>query len=394
MSKDAMTRREAIKLGAAAIAGAVCENPRNVSRGLDSQNGSGGQSGASADTLGIHWLRGSVHDSHRLWLENKLAVLWGEDRQMQEFGFWSYDRHILWPSGVKLLFHSTEEGSDLTLGRIAVEIPGGALDGVDLWQVLMFMQALREHDFQCSRLDIYFDDGQRVVTPMSLYDLTFEECLFTGEPIRHDVVGFRMVRKVTISNRKGRTQDEVSFGKRGKLGCGKYLRVYDKKLESGGANNAVRWELELSDYRAQRAFNAILDSLGSEVSIADWKPAWTVHVLGGLIAWAVDFKIRVKGKKNLERLERYPFWQAILNRLGSAHLAAKQIIRSVEKGVEWVKRGVTGTLQMIRLALGDEVALPLVVDLMCGEDRLRPVHRRAVSEYFRQTRGSPGVSPG
>lgn len=137
-----------------------------------------------------------------------------------------------------------------------------------------------------------------------------------------------------------------------------------------------------------------MDSLGRGGSSADWQPAWTVGVLGGLIAWAIDFKVRANSEKNLSRLERYPFWQAILNRLGSAKLAAKQITKAVEKGVEWVKRGVAGTLQMIRLALGDEVAVPLLVDLMIGEDKLRPVHRRAVAEYQRQTRGSPGVGAG
>ncbi len=371
-------------------AGVLADSPRVVTRGWDSQKATGAGSGATADVLGIHWLRGSVHESERLWLIDRLCTLWGEQREEHEYGFWTYDRHLLWPSGVKLLYHSTEEGGELTFGRIALEIPGSALDQLDLWQTLMFMTALNERNFQCSRMDVYFDDHQRTVTPMALWTMVYEESLFEGAPLRHDIMGFRAVKKITESDRTGRKHDELCLGRRGKCGVGKYLRIYDKRLESKGEIDAVRWELELSDHYARGAFGLIVASMSAGGSTADWKPEWTTRVLGGLIAWAVDFKQRVPGEKNLSRLARYPFWQAILNRLGSAKLCAKRVVKRVEKAVEWVTKGVAGTLQMMRLALGDEKAIPLVCDLAFREDKLRPAHRRAIADYLRLQESPPG----
>jgi len=358
------------------------ESPRTVTRGLDSQNGSGGSKKASADVLGIHWLRGSIPDTMMDWLTAKLRELWGDDYEVLEHGFWVYDRHKAWPSGVKLLFHSTEEGSELTLNRIALEVPGSAIEQLDMRAIVSFMAALSIRQFQCSRLDVYFDDLQRTVTPAQLYQVVWEESLFEGLPLRHDVIGFKRCKRVIESNRQGRVHDEVAFGRRGKEGSGKYLRVYDKYLESKGETLAVRWELELSDHHARKAFASIVRTM-DDLGAGPWKQEWTADVLGGLIRWCVDFKKRVAGVKNLDRLERYAFWQSILARLGFARLACRRIVKAIDKARDWVCRGVAGTLQMLRKALGDEVAIPMICDLAFGEDRLRPAHKRAIAEYLR-----------
>ncbi|RPJ27000.1 MAG: hypothetical protein EHM35_14490 [Planctomycetaceae bacterium] len=365
-----------------------CESPRAVTRGWDSQT----ERQRPADVVGLHWLRGSIDQTEKTWLTEKLCTLWGGDFETHEHGFWVYDRHLAWPSGVKLLYHSTEQGSDLTNGRIALEIPGAALEQLDTFQVVFFMDSLERRGFGCSRLDVFFDDNLRTVTPMALYNEVYEESLFEGEPIRHDIIGFRVVKKLTESTREGRKHDEVSFGRRGKTGTGKYLRIYDKRLESKGENPAVRWELELSDNHAKAAFRQIVKSIEA-AGVTNWKPEFTTRVLGGFLAKAVDFKIREPGVKNLSRLERYPFWTKILSRLGSATLAVKRIIKTIEKAREWVGRQVTGTLQMLVQALSPEVALPMILDWAGSENRLRPSHLRAISEYRRQEPRDPLPEP-
>jgi hypothetical protein len=337
-----------------------------------------------------------VKQEHVHWLIERLSSLWGDQREECLYGFWSYDRHLLWPSGVKLLYHSTEDGNELTDGRIAVEIPGTALDQLDAFQTLLFIVSLREHDFHCSRVDIFFDDFERTITPVALYMAVYEESLFDGSPLRDDVCGFHRVKRITEGNRQGRLHDEVCFGRRGKMGTGKYLRVYDKKLESKGLINSVRWELELSDRYARGAFSRIVDSLGDTPDAQDrWCPQWTANVLGGLIGWAVDFRIRVGGEKNLSRLERHPFWQSILDRLGRAVLAGRTALKSVPQAVDWVMRSVAGTLQMIRAALGEEVAIPMLCNLAFAANKLRPAHLRAIADYRRLHPGPipRGVSP-
>lgn len=368
------------------------ESPRPVTRGQDSQKGHSSDAKRVCDVVGIHWLRGSIPEIERRWLTEAVCLLWGSDYESHQHGFWVFDRHLAWPSGVKLLYHSTEEGAELTNGRIALEVPGSAIEQLDTFQTICFMDSLNRRSFQCSRLDVYFDDLQRTIRPAMLYQQVYEESLFEGAPIRHDIVGFRVIKKLTESTRdKGRIHDEVCFGKRGKSGTGKYVRCYDKALESHGDIPGVRWELELSDYRARAAFKRIVATL-DECGVSNWTAEVTARTLGGLLAWAIDFKIRKPGVKNLKRLERHAFWQSILDRIGRAALATRRLVKTVQKAREWLSRQVAGTLQMLREALGEDVAIPLICDLAFHNDRLRPAHKRAISEYIR-LKAAPAVLP-
>ncbi|OHB67770.1 MAG: hypothetical protein A2V70_19135 [Planctomycetes bacterium RBG_13_63_9] len=159
-------------------------------------------------------------------------------------------------------------------------------------------------------------------------------------------------------------------------------------MESGGRNKSVRWELELSGYKANVAFKGIVDTFSR-----DWNPGQTVSFLGALVGGCIDFKHRTErvGDKNLARLERYGFWQQILNKIGAAKLAGREHVKTVERAKEWVGRQVSGTLQMLHAALGAEVLLPYIVDVCTDADRLRPEHLRAIAEYRREVAGQSEI---
>jgi hypothetical protein len=368
------------------------ENPRVVTRGCNSQNLKGASKNATArisDAVGVHWLRGTLIDVEQAWLTEYLCRLFGPEYQTCEYGFWSYDRHLAWPCGAMVLYHSTDAGSRLTDSRIAVEIPGRGLETLEPWELFMFCTNLRAHGFRATRIDAYFDDAERVVTPSQLYATVYEASLFDGLPIRADFSGFRVIRQfVEAVKDRGRTHDEVSFGRRGSTGTGKYLRVYDKALESQGLNGAVRWELETSDEKANRLFSLIVDTFSD-----NWRPAQTVSVIAAVIGGCIDFKRRTQraGDKNLDRLERYEFWQRILSKIGCAKLAGVQHVKTIEKARQWVARQCAGTLQMLHAALGAETFLPLVVEICTSEDHLRPEHEKAIAEY-RRTLTDPDVN--
>lgn len=364
--------------------GADCENPRTVTRGCNSQTGSD-----LVDSVGVHWLRGTVPDVEQTWLVETLCRCFGQEFQEFEHGFWSYDRHVKWPCGAMLLYHSTATGAELVKNRIALEIPGRALETLDAWDILMLCVSLYDHQFQASRIDLYFDDVERIITPTVLYRTVYEPSLFEGAPMQADFTGFRVIRRLCEAHAsEGLTHDEVSFGRRGTQGSGKYLRCYDKALESDGRNRAVRWELELSDCKAQTAFVAIIRTCS-----ADWRPGQTASVLGAMIGGCIDFRRRTQraGDKNLDRLERYEFWQRLLDRIGHAKLDGKRHEKTIEKAREWVKKQCAGTLQMLHEALGAEIFLPLIVDVVTSGDRLRDTHRAAISEYRRQIEGQAQV---
>lgn len=352
-------------------------NPPYVTRGLDSQVPQ-----IVSGSVGIHWLRGSIEKKYQEWLIDRMAMLFGSEIESHEYGFWRYDRHIKWPCGAMVLWHSTEQGSALMNGRIALEIPGRALETLDSYDIGMTCVSLWKRGFHATRIDVFYDDMDRVITPSRLYQMIYEPGLFADDPIKEDFTGFLNIRNLSEGHKgRGLVHDEIAFGKRGNMGGQKYLRIYDKRLESDGENPAIRWELELCDHKANGLFKELVHAFGSGA-----EPGVIVEVMGRWIGGCVDFKMRTDrvGDKNLCRLERYHFWQLILDKLGWARLVGKRVVKTVEKACEWFCRQVVGNLQMMVKAYGPGDVLPFLVDLATGENRLRPSHLKALAEFHRQ----------
>ena len=370
-----------------------CENPHHVTRGFNSQMEKSGQEqglleieaevlSGPRSVVGLHWLRGSVLDVHRKWLVDRMCILFGPEYEENTYGFWKFDRHYRWPCGAMVLFHSTDEGADVTAGRIAVEVPGKALEALDTWYIGQFLTALGRHGFQASRIDLFYDDHRRLITPSRLYGTIYEKGLFDDDPLKMDFAHFRVITPKTRAKRGvGIVHDELTFGLRGSAGGGKYLRFYDKALESDGDNRACRWELELSRHKAKQAFEKIVAAFGPEsdkASMAD--------VIGRMIGGSIDFVERTSraGDKNLGRLKRYHFWQVILESLGRATLATKIVVKTIQTAKAWVSKQVVGTLQMLTEAEGRAEFVGFIVDKCLGRDRLRPHHEQIIAEYRQQ----------
>ncbi len=372
----------------------ICDNPHLVTRGLNSQSGSLTLQEVEADQppnepsetlspqgqIGIHWLRGTVHHRERAWLIDRLKLYFGTEYEELERGFWSYDRILRWPSGVMLLFNSTEEGLATNNGRIAVEIPGFACDLLSTMHLGQLMWFLDKHQFQCARFDLYYDDYRRRITPRALYNTVYElPDDDAGPAIRNDFQRFRVITPGWKGKGKqGLIENMVTFGRRGSFGSGAFLRIYDKWLESRGLVNAIRYEIELCQLKAKRAFADVVDAFGM-----DSDGAAMLRKCGRIIGGSIDFCKRTDraGDKNLERLERFSWWQSILTEIGQAKLAGKKVIRTIEKAVEWVDRQVIGTLQMISTAKGKAEYVAHIVEKCIGQDRLRLHHQRTIDEY-------------
>jgi len=337
--------------------------------------------------VGIHWLRGSILGIEMAWLKNVLCLLFGDDYELKEYGFWGYDRHYKWPCGVMLLFCSTEAGFDRMYGRISFQVPGKALEMLESWDIGMFCCNLDKHGFQATRIDFFYDDNDRIITPSELYAEVFQPG-FSGDdkPVKADFTGFRIIEpRFKFKKGVGIVHDELTFGKRGSLGSEKYLRIYDKEMESEGQNEAIRYELELCDDKAKTAFNGIVHAFDPESESEKM-----LSVIGQTIGGCIDFLWRTDrvGDKNLNRLERYTFWQKIIDGIGSAKLIGKKIVRTVEKAKNWLDRQVVGSMQMLRKALGPKEFLGFVIDRSMDSDRLRPHHEKIIADYrFQQKKG-------
>lgn len=395
MGKDAHLDRRGFLKAAGGMLAAFFVNPPVVKRGLDSHGPLNDPPDEPGDCLGIHWLRGRIKHADVVAVRDYCAMIFG-DYEQNEYGLWKYDRSCKWSNGIWLNYQETEERSDwLTGGYAVLEIPGHVLETLDFELASTFMRGLEQWHFDCTRMDVYFDDFRRLVTPRQLYPMVYEVDLL-GNEFRREFTGFLTCgpgqdaggkRKGKLKGR-GLTYDCIHFGKRGNAGGGKYLRIYDKWLESGGSRNCVRWELELTKERAAKLWNALLHTPSA---------GWT-HLIGLAIGGCIDFRHRKvngngellkAGDKNWKRCPRFEFWQKILWKLGELPMSTPVKPKRVETAAKWFKAQTAGTMQMLTQAWGADKLLSEIVDIIGRKDRMNASHRAAVEAYQASLKDKP-----
>ncbi|GAI64521.1 unnamed protein product [marine sediment metagenome] len=205
------------------------------------------------------------------------------------------------------------------------------------------MEGCQELGGTCSRIDIFWDDYDRTVNPKDLWDVIDKDDYSIFQ-----VASKNQTRNRTHKQNDGLVCDEVSFGRRGSKGSGAYLRVYDKKLESNDECNCVRWELELTDVKAQKVFTRLAGVCGDLECFA--------IICGALVGGCINFVHRTQrtGDKNLSRLEPYDWWERITKLLGkmSIRIAKKQ--NTLTGMMEFQERNMSPSLACIRRAFKSE----------------------------------------
>lgn len=308
--------------------------------------------------VGIHWLRISFSTKLLGKIAQFLSQIWGDHTQDGR-GLWSYDSRLAWSSGVSLNYDEDEERSDrVHSGRMTLDIPGGACDELTVSDLQLLTEFCEKMDGEGKRVDVFFDDYNRITTPSEVYEAAH----------RGDYSGFRTVNRITRENLQGYTHDEVSFGRRGSYGNGKYLRFYDKELESNGEIKCCRWEVEFTGDKADQVFH----------KLAATKPgadaAAFATLCGALIAGCITFVHRT-AEKNIGRLGSYAWWEEILVTLGN-----KIVIRTSRKKdsltgkIEWVKKNVSPSLACLKKVFVTNEAFFRWVFDVCkdGEGRMNP----------------------
>ena len=303
----------------------IGENPRNVIRGLHSH---------ILNQIGIHWLRISVLHLHLPILIRFCDRCFGDSTQ-DGYGLWSYDSRYSWTNGASLNYDgSVERSKKVHQGKVTLDIPGKALD--EIHDLQFFINHLIPFQPVCTRIDIFFDDYQRIISPDELKKIVDKK----------DFSGFREInikqrkRGIAGENAMHIIHDELDFGRRGQNGCGKYLRVYDKNLESDGEKNCIRWEIEFTKERAQTVF----DILSRTSSIESF-----VTITGSLIGGAIAFIHRgSKGEKNIGRLLVYDFWKKIIELLGEVSIRVRCKKPDMAGMYRFIYKQVSPTLACLR----------------------------------------------
>jgi DNA relaxase NicK len=198
----------------------------------------------------------------------------------------------------------------------------------------------------------------------------FEQCVKTG-----DYSGFKRARPLPVYDNHGRLiRDEVAFGSRGDHGSGKYLRIYDKDLESNGKQNCIRWEVEFASERA----NLVFERLTQCADLSTF-----AVVCGALVGGIINFVKRGK-TKNICRLEVYEFWQLIRAALGKIVVRVRRDETDEKKMREWIDRQVSPTLACLRKISGDIGFFNWVINVIGdAEERLQPQHYNVINNCRR-----------
>lgn len=303
------------------------KTPRIVPRGVKCQD---------CNEVGIDWLRISIHRQYLKRFRSFLDFYFGKSAR-DDRGLWSYDSRYHWPNKASLHFDSDIDRCErLHRGKFSVEIPGRALRGISQVDLHLFLLSLGQFSPTCTRIDVFFDDYNRTVVPSDLIDIIK----------KNDYSGFRKARPNQIYDRGHLCRDEVTFGVRGGNGSGKYLRIYDKNLESKGKKNCIRYEVEFCKKRAHKVF----DRLSQTTSIDAF-----ATLCGSLVGGSVKFIHRSNHDKHLCRLAPYDFWQKIQLLLGVVYVRVPVKETDMAAKYKYIYKQVTPTLALIRDTFVDDV---------------------------------------
>lgn len=319
--------------------------------------------------VGIHWLRISFHKKHLQEIVKFLNFMFGNSDQ-DGYGLWSYEFRFKWENGASLNYDRDKERSQTVhLDRCTLDVPGSALDELHINDMLLLVAMCRVFEGKCTRIDVFFDDYRRHVT--------FEQLQEVAR--RGDYSGLRRynIRESGIYQENGTDamRHEVSFGNRGDYGNGKYIRWYDKELESGGDIKCDRWEVEFTQKKADIVFRKLSECEGKVDSFAS--------LCGFIIAGCITFVHRT-GDKNISRLEKYDWWEQIQKVLGdSVTIRVTRKKDSLSGKMEFIKRNVSPTLACLQKVFVNKRHFFRWLWDVCndGESRMNPYTQHIAHEY-------------
>lgn len=268
--------------------------------------------------VGIDWLRMTGPEPSRVAVYRYLCGRFGQPVAAK--GRYFYDSGFRFAGDLLFLFNVDVAGSQ----HFCVEAPGGFLAGLEAGGPFELLRDLDGFAMNCTRLDLRVDHrGQDI----RLIQQMIEGCR------RGELTGAR-----TWEERKPYTGGTISgfgcnVGRRGKNGSGRYVRVYDKGLETktGPIGQWVRFEAELSSGCAAKAGG---DLVGAEDAYAA-----VLEIAYGCL----DFR-EANGRASLERRPRCPWWVDVLESVEPRRIRAERSKPSIDATAKWLRTQVSPVL--------------------------------------------------
>lgn len=189
-------------------------------------------------------------------------------------------------------------------GYAVLSLNGDSVDRFSAEEQLDLLRWLKAIGAKCTRLDLAFDDYLRIV-PIDVVVANAK----AGNLVHFRAIDPRQPIDALSGEKKG---DGIYFGSPGRDGSGKYMRLYDKLLESGDPNqDCNRWELVLSQGYAVDAFDKLCECTSTDA---------LSRTIGSVIGGAIDFRMREGYEHHISRAPRLCWWERILQILGQSVL--------------------------------------------------------------------------
>lgn len=180
-----------------------------------------------------------------------------------------------------------------------------------------------------TRADCRWDNAARTVEPAGVL-----AAFHAGQVVSH-------VRQTGLDRTQRRGGAPVETAYLGSRSSPSILRVYDADAVHGGGG--VRWELETHGERAQHLVETVLLAEGHQ---GEAFAAVLVHL--------VDFRDRV-AEAHGRRSPRLGWWAAIVGQVQAARIQAAQLVDSLDRRKQWVRRQVLPTLALLVASEGGDL---------------------------------------
>jgi len=306
---------------------------------------------------GIDWISGTFPQSLVDTLKAILHTFFHDEFVEQAKGTGWYRDGYRSSLGMVLGMHAYGEGRT----DAYISIPGAVLAALSARKVQALMLALHEQvQFHCSRLDLKIDDYTKTVTAEKAYEAYMDK----------GVSGFRTHHWHSSGDIKKGIGTCLQLGSRGSKGSGKFLRIYDKFIESGGKLDCMRIELELSGNLSTNYF-PFLATLPFE-QFGEW--------IANIIISSVDF-IKRPPSGRLRDSVRLDWWAFLADGRDKISLCKEVIASSVERAKRWIHNQVAPTLATIMATFNNEDEWNEFFwdAIFSGERRMQPRHNAMVN---------------